>query len=238
MRTFLIIVTAACVSLFTLSACGGLPFLSQSEPTATPTRRVRPTFTPKPQATPTEEQPTEEPLPTEKPTQEPVPTDTPEPVTVQPTSPPRPRPTNPPAPTAPPAPQFSVNATSQYLCDQQGIYKIIINAKKGRTFAGGLVFGVFDQGGRLLQDAAGKDLIGVTQADINISIGSNCRAEASFESPNSSNGELDVGDAVRAGNDPVIVRFVKSTSDLTPISPDLRVQFGAGGQYWIYIQAQ
>jgi len=232
---------AACVALTLVTACGAVPFIGQGEPTATATRRVRPTFTPRAQASPTEEiAPTEEIQPTDEPapTEELVPTETPEPVTAVPTRrPAAAKPTSPPAPTAPPAPQFSVNATSSYLCDQQGVYKIIINAKRGRTFAGGLTFAVFDQGGRLLQDGAGKDMIGTTISDINISIGSNCRSEASFESPNSSNGELDVGDAIRAGNNPVIVRFVKSPTDLTPISPDIPANFGQGGQFWMYIQA-
>lgn len=242
MQRSVIVLFVAGLALALFSGCGAIPFIGQSEPTATATRRVRPTFTPRAQPSPTEEQePTQEVEPTDEPepTEEVVPTDTPKPVTAVPTRrPAAAKPTNPPAPTAPPAPQFSVNATSKYLCEQQGVYKLIINAKRGKTFAGGLTFAVFDQGGRLLQDGAGKNMIGTTVADINISIGSNCRSEASFESPNSSNGELDVGDAIRAGNNPVIVRFVKSASDLTPISPDISVDFGNGGQFWMYIQAQ
>ncbi len=232
------------LALAAFTACSGVPFVAQNEPTATATRRIRPTFTPKPRPTETEEI-----LPTEEPTEEIEPTEEPQPTEEQPTAAPKPvtkapkppapaQPTQPPAPTEVPKPQFSVNVTSQYLCEQQGVYKLILNAKKGRAFAGGLTFGVFSQGGQLLEDGAGKRMIGQTISDINVSIGSNCRVEADFVNPNSSNGELDVSDVVRMGNNPLIVRFVKSADDLTPISPDISVNFGNGGQYWMYVQAQ
>ncbi|MCC7162843.1 MAG: hypothetical protein IT331_10155 [Anaerolineae bacterium] len=240
-------VLAGCLILLTaFSACGSLPFVGQEEPTAT-RRAPRPTFTPRARATPTQEiQPTEQVAPTEQPepTDEPAPpTEVPVPATeapqVKPTRPPAPpQPTQPPPPVATAPPAFQIKFGGNYLCDQQGVYKIIINAKNGKTFAGGQTFGVFDQGGRLLQDGAGKNLIGVTQGDINISIGSNCRVESDFVNPNSSNGELDVSDAVRQGNNPLVLRFVKSADDLTPISDNLLINFGEGGQYWIYTNTQ
>jgi len=248
LNKFFIVFIGSLIVLMSFSACGALPFSGQPEPTAT-RRAPRPTFTPKAQvqASPTDEPaPTEEILPTEEaePTDEPAsPTDVPIPATEAPPAAPTrvpapPQPTQPPAPqpTAPPA--FLIKFGGNYLCDQQGIYKIIINAKSGRAFAAGQTFGVFDQGGRLLQDGAGKNMIGVTQGDINVSIGSNCRVESDFTSPNSSNGELDVGDAVRQGNNPVVLRFVKSAEDLTPISDNLLINFGEGGQYWIYTNTQ
>lgn len=240
---FLSILFGAAILLAAFSACSPDSFVAQNATTETPTRRApRPTFTPKPRATatPEEVEPTEEPTETNEPEQvEPTEEPTAEPPTQAPTKKPAPaKPTTPPQPTAPPPPQFAIKFNSSYLCEQQGIYKVIINAKSGRAFAGGLTFAFFDQGGTLLQDGAGKNLIGVTKGDINVSIGSNCRSEASFESPNSSNGELDVGDAVRAGNNPIILRFVKSADDLTPISDNLSINFGNGGQYWVYTNTQ
>jgi hypothetical protein len=233
------IVVGALALLFVFPACSSIPFVAQSQPTATPTtRRIRPTFTPKPQASPTKEiTPTEEPPPaTEAPTEEPQATNTPVPVTPKPTTKPAVRqPTNPPPP---PAPQFAVKFNTSYLCEQQGIYKVIISAKRGNALMAGATFAIFDQGGNLLQDAAGKKLIGVTQGDFNVSIGSNCRAGADRVHPNTSNGELEVGDAVRAGNNPIIIRFVKSADDLTPISENLSMNFGSGGQYWVYANSQ
>lgn len=238
MSKFFIVIVSGLALILVSAACGSIPFVAQNEPTATATRRVRPTFTPKPSPTQTVEvTPTDIPTETVQATETTAATSTPKPVTSAPRNPPAPRPqaTTPPQP---PKPQFSINATSTYLCEQQGIYEVILNAKRGRAFAGGLVFGAFDAGGRLLQDGAGKNLIGTTQSDISISIGSNCRVEADFTSPNSSNGKLDVGDAVRAGTNPIIIKFIKSATDFTPLSPDIPVNFGKGGQYWMYIQAQ
>jgi hypothetical protein len=243
LNKFFTVLVGALIFLMLLSACGGVPFIAQNTGTETPTRRaVRPTFTPKPRATATEEvEPTEEPEPTD----EPEPTNEPEPTDVPPTKAPtkrpaaqQPKPTNPPQPPAPPAPQFLIKLQANYLCAQEGVYKVIVNAKSGRAFAGGQVFAFFDQGGTLLQDGAGKKLIGVTQTAINVSIGSNCRVESDPSNPNSSNGELDVGDAVRQGTNPIVMRFVKSADDLTPISDNLLINFGQGGQYWVYTNTQ
>lgn len=244
MNKFFAVLVGGFIFLLILSACGGVPFVAQNTGTETPTRRTsRPTFTPKPRATVTTEvEPTQEPEPTDEPqpTDEPKPSDVP--VTVAPTQRPaqqQPRATAPPAPpTAPPAPKFSIKIQSNYLCEQQGVYKVIINAKSGRAFAGGQVFAFFDQGGTLLTDGAGKKLIGVTDSAINVSIGSNCRVESDTTSPNSSNGELDVGDPVRQGINPVVMRFVRSADDLTPTSDNLLINFGSGGQYWVYTNTQ
>ncbi len=243
MNKFYIVCVGALVLLVAFSACSSVPFISQAGATETPTRRVlRPTFTPKPRATATEEiAPTDEPTETDEPAPTDEPQATPIPVTKAPTKAPvvqKPKPTTPPEPTSPPAPKFLIKFGGNYLCEQQGVYKVIINAKNGRAFMGGATFAFFSQGGALLQDGAGKNLIGVTKSDINVSIGSNCRVEADFVNPNSSNGELDVGDAVRAGNNPIVLRFVKSADDLTPISDNLLINFGQGGQYWVYTNTQ
>ncbi len=243
MNKFLNVLIGALVALVAFSACGGVPFVSQNTPTETATRRtIRPTFTPKPRVTATQEtaptlepDPTGEPEPTKEPTQEPEPvTNTPRPTR----RPQQTQPTKPPQPTAPPQPQFLIKIGTNYLCEQQGVYKVIVNAKSGRTLMAGATFAFFDGSGRLLQDGAGKDLIAVTTGDFNISIGSNCRVESDRTSPNTSNGELDVGDAVRAGNNPIIMRFVKSAADLTPISENVTINFANGGQYWIYTNTQ
>jgi hypothetical protein len=243
LNKFFLVVLGACLIAICSAACEAVPFVAQNQATATPTRRVRPTFTPKPRATPTEIEPTEEPQPTDEPVQE----ATDEPTEAEPTDKPAPtqrpvtrapaKPTNPPAPPPPSKPQFSVTATSKYMCAQDGIFEVVVNAKKGRAFLEGLAFAAFDSGGRLVQNGAGKDLIGVTEP-ASVSIGSNCQVDASFDSPNISNGKIDVSDAVRQGVSPIVVKFVKSPTDLTPISADIPIDFGAGGRYWIFSQSQ
>jgi hypothetical protein len=231
----MLILFVLCVGV---TACGGVPFIAQNEPTATATRRIRPTFTPKPRPTDTPEV-----TPTDEPTETQVPETTTEPptqvpVTKAPTKvPAAPRPTKPPAPTEPPKPAFAVTVTSQYLCEQDGIFEVALNAKKGKAFIEGLYFAAFDSGGRLLQDGAGKNLVSATYP-ASQSTGSNCRLSGSFDTPNIDNGKLDVGDAVRAGTNPIIIRFVKSATDMTPISPDITINFGKGGRYWIFAQMQ
>lgn len=242
LNKFYVIVVGAVILLIATAACGSIPFISDNQATETPTRRApRPTFTPKARATPTEEvQPTEEALPTDEPqataeiakTAEPA-TETPAP-TKRPVKS-QPKATQPPAPPPPPpAPAFAIKVTSNYLCKQDGVYKLIISAKSGSSYMADTWFGIFDQGGRLLQDGAGKNLVGITQGDANISIGSNCLAGADRVHPNTSNAELDVGDAIRAGNNPVVLRFIKSADDLTPLSQNILLNFEQGGQYWVY----
>lgn len=240
MNKFFILTLIVLAVLASITACGGVPFVAQNEPTATATRRIRPTFTPKPRATPTEEiAPTEEPEPTQEPeptdvpqpTDEPPPTDAPKPVTRAPKA------TKPPAPTEAPKPQFSVNVTSQYLCDQEGIFEVALNLKQGRGFPEGIAFAAFDGGGNLLRDGAEKELVSVTYP-ASQSTGSNCRLSGSFDTPNIDNGKLDVADAVRRGVSPIVIRFVKSPTDMTPISADIPINFGTGGRYWIFAQMQ
>lgn len=243
MNKFFIVLLGALISLFIFSACDSIPFVSQANATDTPTRRApRPTFTPKPQPTATEQvTPTDEPTATDEAaavTDEP----TKAPVTKAPTR--RPvtaAPTKPPAPTAVPPPQFQVNITKptdKYICSQDGIFEIVVNAKRNRTPAGGIYFAVFDTSGHLLQNGAGQNLVAVTESEISISIGSNCLQEADFVNPNSVNGKLDVSDTVRQGNTNLIFRFVKSATDMTGISPDFPVTFGKGGRWFFYVQVK
>lgn len=242
MNKLIILILGALIVGAGIIGCGSIPFIAQNEPTATATRRIRPTFTPKPRATATEEiEPTTEPEPTEElPTDEPEPeeTETPAPVTKAPTKKSGPpAPTQPPAPTDVPKPKFSVNITSQFLCEQEGIFEIAVNAKKGKAPTEGIWFAAFDGGGRLLQDGAGKPLVTATYP-VSVSTAGNCKLSGSFENPVINNGKLDVVDAVRAGTSNVVIRFVKSEQDLTAISPDIPVNFGSGGRFWIYAQLQ
>lgn len=242
MNKFFTVFVAVLVLSLAFSACSSTPFVAQNISTETPTRRaVRPTFTPKPRATATEEiPPTEEPTETEQviPTLE-QPTEIP--ATAAPTKKPavqKPQPTKPPQPTEPPKPRFSMNVTSQFLCPQDNIYEIAVSVKKDRIPIEGIYFAAFDQGGRLLQDGAGKELVTATYP-VSVSTAGNCRLSGSFENPVMNNGKLDVGDAVRQlGTSKVIMRFVKSAADLTPISVDIPIDFGTGGRYWVYTQSQ
>ncbi|MBI4675652.1 MAG: hypothetical protein HY741_28745 [Chloroflexi bacterium] len=245
MNKLFIVILGALVVLGSNTACNGVPFLAQNEPTATATRRIRPTFTPKPRATPTEElPPTDEPTETDepKPTDEPA-TETPKPVTKAPTKPAAPKATQTPKPTDVPKPQFSINITKdsdKYFCAEQGssVFEVVSSVKKGKTWAGGYYMAALDPGGRLLTDGAGKNLIGESQSEFSVSIGSNCRVSADFENPNTSNAKIDVGDAVRQGNTKLLIRFIKSPTDLTPLSPDFAVDFGQSGRWWIYVQVK
>lgn len=241
MNKFFIFTLISLTALAILAACGSVPFVAQNEPTATATRRAaRPTFTPKPRATATAEIiPTEEPEATAEPeATEEAPTQEPAPVTKAPTKKPAPpKATNPPAPTEIPKPQFAINITSQFLCEQEGIYEIAVNAKKGKAPTEGIWFAAFDGGGRLLEDGAGKALVTATYP-VSVSTAGNCKLSGSFENPVINNGKLDLVDPMRAGATGVVIRFVKSANDLTAISPDIPVNFGSGGRYWIYAQMQ
>lgn len=240
MNKFVIVLLALSAMVLGSAGCGSVPFIAQSNPTATSTRTPRPTFTPRPArptAAPTETEalePTEEPTQEIPPTQEP--TDEPPPPTARPTR--RPATKAPPTqPPAPPKPAFSVKATDKYICSQDGIFEIAVSLKRGRDFVEGVWFAAFDAGGTLLQDGAGKPMKSATYPTSQ-STGSNCRLSGSFDSPIIDNGKLDVGDAVRQGTNPVIVRFVKSENDMTPISENFQIDFGKGGRYWIYAQMQ
>ncbi len=241
MNKFLFLLLLALAALVALPACSAVPFVAQNEPTETATRRIRPTFTPKPRPTETEEiipteEPTEEPEATDEPapTEEP-PTAAPKPVTKAPKPPSQPKATQPPEPTAVPKPAFAVNVTSQYLCEQEGIYEVAFNLKQGKGFPEGIAFAAFDGAGNLLRDGAEKEMVSVTYP-ASQSTGSNCRLSGSFDTPNVDNGKLDVADAARRGVSPIIIRFVKSPTDMTPISPDIPVNFGKGGRYWVFAQ--
>lgn len=247
MNKFSLVLLGVLVLLTGGTACGSIPFVAQSEPTATATRRIRPTFTPRAVASPTSEATATEELPA---------TDTPEPTAAvaevpteeqQPTAAPTKRPvvaqaTKPPAPPPPAQPQFIVNASSKYFCQQDGIFEVMVNAKRGpagkRVWAGDLWLAALSPGGQLLSDGAGKPLVKQTESEGSISYGSNCQREYDRTSPDTQNGKLDVGDPARSGQTQMIVRFVKSPTDMSPISPDYAVDFGKGGRWWFYLEVK
>lgn len=238
MNKFLIIFISALLLLIGFAACNSVPFIAQNSATETPTRRAaRPTFTPKAIASPTVElEPTEPPTETDEPQATDEPTAVP--VTAKPTKKPvTPKPTTPPQPTVPPKPKFSIAVTSQFLCEQDGINEVVVSVKRGKASIEGVFFAAFDLGGHLLQDGAGKNLVTSTYP-VSVSTAGNCKLSGSFENPVINNGKLDVVDAVRRGANPIIIRFVKSESDLAPISEDMKIDFGKGGRYWIYTQFQ
>ena len=248
MNKLFLVLIGGLIMLSGIVGCGSIPFVAQNEPTATPTvKRIRPTFTPKPSRTPTVEvTPTEAQVEaTETPdNSDAIPADTPIPATktpAKPAAPPPPKATAPPPP--PPAPKFAVTASGQFFCQQDGVFEVTIHAvgqklKKTRPWAGGLWVAALDPGGALLVDGAGKPLAAQTQEEGSISYGSNCHNDYDRLHPDTQNGKIDVVDAVKRGTTKMIIRFVKSPTDLTPISPDYPIDFGTSGRWWFFVVAQ
>ena len=244
MNKFFLVLFVTLATLVGVVACDSLPFVALNDSTATPfpTRRIRPTFTPKPSLTPTDEStPTDEATDVPPATDVPADTDTPEPTDV-PTKkpaapPPAPKATDKPAP--PPAPTFPVSVTGKHFCDQGDINEIVFNAKKGTKFVEpqSLWFGAFDTSGQLLQNGAGAPLVGAVDA-ISRGVGNDCNTEFSFQYQNITNGKLDVGDAVHRGVTTLVIRFIRSATDLTPLSPDIQIDFSKPGRYWMYVKEQ
>ena len=192
-------------------------FLPQA--TATPTRTPRPTFTPRATATPTEA-PTPEPTATVRasPTATARAVATARPATKAPTAPPPPSP-------SPFIWRRSDNMAIQGMCPAgPGTFeikgRIYSNAQK--AYVGGVHIIALDSSGKIV---ARMDSLYPQQ--MNPEWGVNCR-----EAKNMFSYQLDV--AAGRGNQPIIVRIVRSASDLTPISPDVAVQFGPeGGRYYL-----
>lgn len=246
LKKFALFLFAFSSLIFAVTACDSTSFLTQNDATGTPTRTPRPTFTPRPRATDTPEA-TETPLEEITDTSDADVTETPEEVEATPTKKPaapvatrKPQPTAPPQPTVPSLP---LTVSDSFACPQDGIFEITVSVKKPgkpghRPYAAGLYFAAFDQSGRLLQDGAGKNLIAVTGEESSVSFGANCQREASRLHPDSPNGKLDVGDAARAGTTSMIIRFIKSPSDMTPTSADIPIDFGSGARLWVYLDSQ
>lgn len=248
MKTFLRF-ALFCLLLFAAAttACGNVPFIA-AEPTAPPTRTPRPTFTPLPEFTDTPAVP-----PTRAATATSAATNTvaapattaPEPTNTAapkaPTQPPRPVNTQPPpAPTKPPLPMALSETPTP--CDQEGSFSEIMvdvrNRVPPRTLTTGLYFAVFDGSGKLLTDYNGKPYVGVTddgRASSGYAWGSDCRRSSDALSPVRFNGKVEVGDAVRAGVDRMVFRFIKGPTDYTPQSADVNLEFpkGIARRWWL-----
>ena len=243
MNKFAIVLSLLVLLLVVTSGCSAVGLVAENA-TNTPTRTPRPTFTPRPSATePATAVPTQ--AATNTPTA-PAATDTPE--AAAPTNTPKPvvvrtkAPVAPPQPTKPPAPSYSVSVENTVRCDSTTYTIYVILKQVGgapRHFAGGYTMMLF-AGGQPAKNGAGQVLSFVTEPDQNAeaSFVGNCHRPASTASPLPYNGKLDASDPVKAGNKSLIFRFVKSTSDLTPVSPDMPIDFSTPGEYWFSLGAQ
>ena len=215
-RKRVLIFSAILIVVVTLLACDTGTFTAFLDAgTATPTRTPRPTFTPRATAT-LEDTPTPEVTPT---------------IAASPTLTPRPtlRPATkaPVVPTAVPKPQFEWKQSSsgnQGLCAQNdGTYEIKgrINAP-GQGYVGGIHVILMDKTGKII-----SQMDSLVQDQMNLEWGVSC-----FEEKNLFNYQLDA--SAGRGNQPMTLRLTRSVSDLTPISPDVKIDFGAtGGRIYI-----
>jgi hypothetical protein len=244
LKTLVVIVTLVISTAVFASACDSLPFVALNNPTSTPSRTPRPTFTPRPAATETAVD-TDTPSPTAVSTLVP-PTETPE---AQESSSATPRPVvkatkqpKPPAPAATPKPSFPVSLENTLRCDSSYYTVYVILKRNGnapRPFVGGYEMILLNTGGQALKNGAGQPLAFETLPDgqQEASVVGNCRRPASTANPLPYNGKIDAGDAVQGGTTSMILRFVKSTTDLTPLSQDFPLDFSTPGEYWFSLGA-
>lgn len=209
------------LALLALACDAGSLVALVKPPTETPTRTLRPTFTPRPSATDTPED-----------TATPAATDTPE---ASPTATrravvatPRPAATKPPAP--PPPPQFPVSFQDGYMCPQSGpVWQVIARVNRSSPpaiFLGGYTVGLFSPSGALIKtDETVPDGQQVNGLWIN------CRVDKVFPY----NSKLDAPEL--RGQGPFIVRVIKSKTDLTPLSPDFKVDFSQQSIWFVFFQA-
>lgn len=205
----LIVLTLLACNLDTVTT-----LVARATTTPTSTRTPRPTFTPYYTATP-------EPTATPEVTATRAPSFTPTAravVTARPATK---------APTAPPAPQFPWrrrdNLDQQGMCPAgPGTFEVKGRIMQNNQYVGGIHIIALDSTGKVI---ARMDSLYPQQ--LNPEWGVNCR-----ESKNMFNYQLDV--SAGRGNQPIIVRIVRSSTDLTPISPDVAIQFGSeGGRYYL-----
>lgn len=197
------------VVALTILACDSETFSAfLEEGTATPTRTPRPTFTPRATSTP-EDTPTPEVTPTLA--ASPTPTQRP---TIRPAT------KAPATPTAVPKPQFEWKQSSsgnQGLCPQtDGTFEVKgrINAP-GVGYVGGVHVVLTDKGGKII-----SQMDSLSPDQMNLEWGVSC-----FEDKNLFNYQLDA--TAGRGNQPMILHLTRSASDLTPISPDVKLDFPA-----------
>ncbi len=188
------------------------------KPTDTPTRTPRPTFTPRPSDTPTPEATatpaaTDTPLASSTPTKRAV------------VATPRPAATKPPAPPPPPPLPWhqSPNLDNQGLCPAgPGSFQVKGRIQENGQYTGGIHIVLFDSTGKVIDQ-----MDSFYEIQMNLEEHVNCR-----ETRNRFNYQLDAS----AGrmNQPMTLRIVKSATDLTPISSDVKLDFPPdGGRYYI-----
>ncbi len=258
----LMLTLCALALVLAASGCASTPNVSVNSATETPARTPRATFTPRatateivdvtntPEATATSAA-TDTPAATSATVAPALPTATKKPVVnVQPTL--RPQPPAPTQPPAPPKPTFllapdgriSPNGEPAYQCPNASpVYEVIMTAKRlgdpPRPYSVGYWFGAFS-GGVLLKDYAGKDRL--AQSDNSqmsgYAYGSNCQRSGDATSVDKFNGKLDLGDVVRGGTKTMVIRFVRSNTDLTPISQGVTINFNQSGAWWLYFGSQ
>jgi hypothetical protein len=206
------------VIALTLLACNmdTLTALVGPTTTPTPTRTPRPTFTPRPSATP-EASPTPEATATAA--ASPTPTSRAA-VTVRPATK---------APTAP-APTRSPfiwrrrdNLDQQGMCPAgPGTFEVKGRIMQNNAYVGGIHIIALDSSGKVI-----AQMDSLYPEQMNPEWGVNCR-----EAKNLFSYQLDV--SAGRNSQPIIVRIVRSATDLTPISPDVAIQFGPeGGRYYL-----
>ncbi len=249
MKKSVLIIPFLALALFVASGCSAVQFNAFSSATQTPSRTPRPTFTPRPAPTdiPTDTATpaaTATAAPTDTPAEVVEDTPTPKPVAVKTN---RPAPTKaPPEPTKPAFPVFldnTINNPAAVRCESN-TYEIVIIAKtpgaKGkRHFAGGYNFALLDPAGNLLRRADGVPLVTTTKPDgqTDAQFAGNCIREASNDNPYPFNGKLDATDPVKQGITSMILRAVKSPTDMTPLSADYNIDFSSHAQYWMHYSA-
>ncbi|OQZ00094.1 MAG: hypothetical protein B6D41_00305 [Chloroflexi bacterium UTCFX4] len=137
-------------------------------------------------------------------------------------------------------PQFPISIDTIYPCfqsqGQDAYYEIVLHVLNSNAKpVSGLVFAVFSPDNRLLKDGAGREMVSLTNEGVGSvygGSGSNCRADGWDK--DSFNGKIDVGDVVRSGQQNLIVRFVRSTNDMFPISSDIKLDFPKPGRWWLF----
>ncbi|MBI3913353.1 MAG: hypothetical protein HY327_04100 [Chloroflexi bacterium] len=198
-----------------LLACDSSTLVASLAATPTPTRTPRPTFTPQPEITDT-------------PQPSPIPAATATSTRAVVTAAPRP-PTAKPAPTQVPAPQFTVQLTESYPCPQTSpVYEIaarIQDPNPPKRFVGGYVLEIRSPDGSF-----SKTGISVPSGQEYESFlgGTDCKAQ-NFWYYN-----LKVDAAEVRGHAPFLARIVRSTTDRTPISADVTIDFMQPTRWIIY----
>ncbi len=109
----------------------------------------------------------------------------------------------------------------------------------GGPWVGGYTGVLLDKAGNLLKDGAGNPLSFVSLPDGQVMSRTwgGCPRPASPDNPLPYNGKIDAQDAAKRGVTSMTFRFVKSLSDLTPISPDQNIDFSSSKEYWLYYVA-